>query len=636
MKKLYGEKIKAVVFDWAGTTVDYGCFAPLNVFIEIFKRRGIDVTMEEARKPMGKLKIDHIREMCEMDRIKSIWAENFGGFPTEEDVNKLYAEFEPMLFETLEEYTTPIPHVVETIERLRQNGLKIGSTTGYTREMMNIVEPNAAKKGYSPDFLVTPSEVSQGRPYPWMCYKNAEALGVSPMSAMVKVGDTLSDVKEGVNAGMWSVAVIKGSSELGLTQAEVENMDKEELKVKMEAVSKKFKEAGAHFVIETMAELEDVLVKIENETIKSDFVPENDYILLTPGPLSTTKSVRASMLKDWCTWDVEYNDLVQDVRRRLVSLATKNTEKYTSVLMQGSGTFSVEATIGSTIPKNGKLLVIANGAYGKRMKDICSYLNIEYVDCTFSDVEAVDLNRVENLLKENKDITHISMVHCETTTGRLNPIQDIGKIAKKYNKVYIVDAMSSFGGIKIDVEDFNIDFLVSSSNKCIQGVPGFGFIIANREELAKCKGIAKSLSLDVYAQWETMENNNGKWRFTSPTHVVRAFYQALLELEEEGSVEKRYARYKENQFTISSRLKSLGFDTLVNDDAQSPVITTFLYPKNAKFEFMEFYTYLKENGFVIYPGKLTDVDTFRIGSIGEVYPKDMDRLAEVIEKFINM
>lgn len=636
MKKLYGEKIKAVVFDWAGTTVDYGCFAPLNVFIEIFKRRGIDVTMEEARKPMGKLKIDHIREMCEMDRIKNIWAENFGGFPTEEDVNKLYAEFEPMLFETLEEYTTPIPHVVETVERLRKNGLKIGSTTGYTREMMNIVEPNAAKKGYSPDFLVTPSEVSQGRPYPWMCYKNAEALGVSPMSAMVKVGDTLSDVKEGINAGMWSVAVIKGSSELGLTQEEVENMDKEELKIKMEAVSKKFKEAGAHFVIETMAELEDVLVRIENETIKSDFVPENDYILLTPGPLSTTKSVRASMLKDWCTWDVEYNDLVQDVRRRLVSLATKNTEKYTSVLMQGSGTFSVEATIGSTIPKDGKLLVIANGAYGKRMKDICNYLNIEYVDCTFSDVEAVDLNKVENLLKENKDITHISMVHCETTTGRLNPIQDIGKLAKSYNKVYIVDAMSSFGGIEIDVEDFNIDFLVSSSNKCIQGVPGFGFIIANREELAKCKGIAKSLSLDMYAQWETMENNNGKWRFTSPTHVVRAFYQALLELEEEGSVEKRHARYKENQFTISSRLKSLGFDTLVNDGAQSPVITTFLYPKNAKFEFMEFYTYLKENGFVIYPGKLTDIDTFRIGSIGEVYPKDMDRLADVIEKFINM
>lgn len=636
MKKLYGEKIKAVVFDWAGTTVDYGCFAPLNVFIEIFKRRGIDVTMEEARKPMGKLKIDHIREMCEMDRIKNIWAENFGGFPTEEDVNKLYAEFEPMLFETLEEYTTPIPHVVETVERLRKNGLKIGSTTGYTREMMNIVEPNAAKKGYSPDFLVTPSEVSQGRPYPWMCYKNAEALGVSPMSAMVKVGDTLSDVKEGINAGMWSVAVIKGSSELGLTQEEVENMDKEELKIKMEAVSKKFKEAGAHFVIETMAELEDILVRIENETIKSDFVPENDYILLTPGPLSTTKSVRASMLKDWCTWDVEYNDLVQDVRRRLVSLATKNTEKYTSVLMQGSGTFSVEATIGSTIPTDGKLLVIANGAYGKRMKDICNYLNIEYVDCTFSDVEAVDLNKVENLLKENKDITHISMVHCETTTGRLNPIQDVGKIAKAYNKVYIVDAMSSFGGIEINVEDFNIDFLVSSSNKCIQGVPGFGFIIANREELAKCKGIAKSLSLDVYDQWETMENNNGKWRFTSPTHVVRAFYQALLELEEEGSVEKRYARYKENQFTISSRLKSLGFDTLVNDGAQSPVITTFLYPKNSKFEFMEFYTYLKENGFVIYPGKLTDIDTFRIGSIGEVYPKDMDRLADVIEKFINM
>lgn len=250
----------------------------------------------------------------------------------------------------------------------------------------------------------------------------------------------------------------KGSSELGLTQEEVENMDKEELKAKMSIVSKKFKEAGAHFVIETMAELEDILIKIENETIKSDFVPENDYILLTPGPLSTTKSVRASMLKDWCTWDVEYNNLVQDVRRRLVSLATQNTDKYTSVLMQGSGTFSVEAIIGSTISKDGKLLVIANGAYGKRMKDICNYLNIEFVDCTFKDIEAVDLNVVENLLKENKDITHISMVHCETTTGRLNPIQEVGKLAKEYNKIYIVDAMSSFGGIEIDVEDFNIDF----------------------------------------------------------------------------------------------------------------------------------------------------------------------------------
>lgn len=636
MKKLYGEKIKAVVFDWAGTTVDYGCFAPLNVFIEIFKRRGIDVTMEEARKPMGKLKIDHIREMCEMDRIKNIWSDKFGSFPTEEDVNELYAEFEPMLFDTLEEYTTPIPHVVETVKRLRENGLKIGSTTGYTREMMNVVEPNAAKKGYSPDFLITPSEVSQGRPYPWMCYKNAEALGVSPMSSMVKVGDTLSDVREGVNAGMWSVAVIKGSSELGLTQEEVEIMDKEELKNRMDVVSKRFKEAGAHFVIDTMAELEDIIVKIENEIIKSDLVPENDYILLTPGPLSTTKSVRASMLKDWCTWDAEYNNLVQDVRERLICLVTKNKEKYTSVLMQGSGTFSVEATIGSVIPEDGKLLVIANGAYGKRMKDICDYLKIEYVDCTFNDIEAVDLDRVEKLIKENNDITHISMVHCETTTGRLNPIKEVGKLAKDYNKVYIVDAMSSFGGIKIDVEEFNIDFLVSSSNKCIQGVPGFGFIIANREELSKCKGIAKSLSLDVYAQWETMDKNNGKWRFTSPTHVVRAFYQALLELEEEGSVKQRYSRYRNNQLTISSRLKALGFDTLVSDDAQSPVITTFLYPKNAKFKFMDFYTYLKNNGFVIYPGKLTDIDTFRIGSIGEVYPEDMERLATIIETFVGL
>lgn len=267
MAKLYGNKIKAVVFDWAGTTVDYGCFAPVNVFLEIFRRRGIEVTMEEARKPMGKLKIDHVREMTEMDRIKDLWAEKFGHVPTEDDVNELYRDFEPMLFETLDQYATPIPGVVELVKRLRSNGLKIGSTTGYTREMMNIVAPNAKKQGYEPDFLVTPSEASAGRPHPWMCYRNAEALNVYPMNSMVKVGDTISDIKEGINAGMWSVGVIKGSSELGLTEEEVTSMDKAELEAKMKVVYDRYMEAGAHFVIDSVGDLEEVLVRIE-ELIK--------------------------------------------------------------------------------------------------------------------------------------------------------------------------------------------------------------------------------------------------------------------------------------------------------------------------------------------------------------------------------
>ena len=272
MKKLYGNKINAVVFDWAGTTVDYGCFAPLNVFVEIFRKRGIEVTMEEARKPMGKLKIDHIREMCEMERIAKIWKEKFGQLPTEEDVNTLYAEFEPMLFETLDNYSTPVPNLIQVVENLRNNGLKIGSTSGYTKEMMDVVALNAAAQGYAPDYVITASEVPQGRPYPWMCYENAKVLNVYPMKSMVKVGDTISDIKEGINAGMWAVGIIKGSSELGLTEEEVNNMPKEELEAKMEVVKARYKETGAHFVIDSMGELEKALIAIEEVMEKEELV----------------------------------------------------------------------------------------------------------------------------------------------------------------------------------------------------------------------------------------------------------------------------------------------------------------------------------------------------------------------------
>ncbi|MGL5345749.1 MAG: phosphonoacetaldehyde hydrolase [Peptostreptococcaceae bacterium] len=270
MSKLYGNKINAVVFDWAGTTVDYGCFAPLNVFIEIFNKRGIEVTMEEARKPMGKLKIDHVREMCEMERIANLWKEKFGQLPNEDDVKALYADFEPMLFETLNKYSTPVPHVIEVVQNLRNNGLKIGSTSGYTKEMMDIVAPNAAAQGYKPDFVITATEVPQGRPYPWMCYENAKALNVYPMKSMVKVGDTISDIKEGINAGMWAVGIIKGSSELGMTQEQVNNMQKEELEAKMEIVKERYLNAGAHFVIDSMGELESALIAIEEQITKQE------------------------------------------------------------------------------------------------------------------------------------------------------------------------------------------------------------------------------------------------------------------------------------------------------------------------------------------------------------------------------
>ncbi|MBO1578230.1 2-aminoethylphosphonate--pyruvate transaminase [Bacillus sp. XF8] len=358
---------------------------------------------------------------------------------------------------------------------------------------------------------------------------------------------------------------------------------------------------------------------------------ENHYLLLTPGPLTTTKTVKEVMLYDWCTWDVEYNTMVQEVRSRLVALATKEEEKYTAVLMQGSGTFSVESVIGSVIPKEGKLLVCTNGAYGKRIVQMAEMLHIDVVVSQTEEWEPTNLVEIEDLLQKDPEITHVVVVHCETTTGIINPIADVCNLGKQYGKVTIVDAMSSFGGVEMDIADLQIDFMISSANKCIQGVPGFGFVIAKRDELAKCKGQARSLSLDLYDQWETMEAQNGKWRFTSPTHIVRAFYQALLELEEEGGVKARNARYRNNQQVLVKRMREVGFQSLVDERYQSPIITSFIYPEEG-FGFNRLYNELKQHGFVIYPGKISKVDTFRIGNIGDVHEDDIHRLVDSIAK----
>ncbi|KRF56625.1 MULTISPECIES: 2-aminoethylphosphonate--pyruvate transaminase [Priestia] len=361
---------------------------------------------------------------------------------------------------------------------------------------------------------------------------------------------------------------------------------------------------------------------------------KNPYLLLTPGPLSTTASVRETMLKDWCTWDDEYNNLVQDIRKRLVKLATASS-LYTAVLMQGSGTFCVEAAIGTFVPRvEGKILIAANGAYGLRMVHMCEAIGINNTVYKVKETESFDTDVIERMLQEDEDITHVAVVHCETTTGILNPIEEVCCIAKRYNKMTIVDAMSSFGGIPMDIEQLQIDLLISSSNKCIQGVPGFGFVIAKTDELEKCKGNARSLSLDLYDQYKTMEKDKGKWRFTSPTHVVRAFYQALLELEEEGGVQGRFKRYRENQHLLVTGMRRLGFNTLLQSKQQSPIITSFLYPTYSFFTFQGFYQSLKKQGFVIYPGKVSQVDTFRIGNIGDVHKQDIERLLEAIHSTV--
>ena len=360
------------------------------------------------------------------------------------------------------------------------------------------------------------------------------------------------------------------------------------------------------------------------------FTDMRPYLLLTPGPLTTTETVKEAMLSDWCTWDEDYNvGIVEEIRTELVRLATARAEDYTAVLLQGSGTYCVEATLGAAVRPDDVLLVAANGAYGRRMGEIARYYGMRYKVLDFGETEPVSAERVGRYLEAHPDVTHVSVVHCETTTGVLNPLADIARTVKSHGKTLIVDAMSSFGGVPIDVAELGIDFLVSSANKCIQGVPGFGFVIARRSALDSCRGVARSLSLDLYAQWETMETHHGKWRFTSPTHVVRAFRQALDELAAEGGVAARHARYVKNHDTLVAGMSGLGFRTLLPAAVQSPVITSFLYP-SAGFDFRLFYEALKQRGFVIYPGKISKADTFRIGSIGDVYPSDFERLVTAI------
>jgi 2-aminoethylphosphonate-pyruvate transaminase len=354
------------------------------------------------------------------------------------------------------------------------------------------------------------------------------------------------------------------------------------------------------------------------------------YVLLTPGPLTTSETVKKTMLQDWCTWDEDYNlGIVQHIRAALVGLATAGPG-YSSVLLQGSGTYAVESALSSSLSPADRLLVVSNGAYGERMGEIARYAKIPHEVMAFPETETLCPDAVERYLGEHPEITHVSFVHCETTTGILNPLEALCRIVKAHNKVLIVDAMSSFGGIPFDAGLLKIDFLISSANKCIQGVPGFGFVIARQEELEKCRGKAGSLSLDLYAQWETMEKQQGKWRFTSPTHVVRAFQQALQELQDEGGISARYARYRANHKILTEGMARLGYTALLSAEKQSPIITSFLYP-HPSFRFQAFYNQLKHSGFVIYPGKISQADTFRIGTIGDVYEQDFKALIRAIE-----
>lgn len=349
------------------------------------------------------------------------------------------------------------------------------------------------------------------------------------------------------------------------------------------------------------------------------------YLLLTPGPLTTSRTVKQAMLRDYCTWDDDYNGLVTRLRAELVQIAGGG-DRHTAVLMQGSGTFSVEATIGSIIPPDGKLLAVNNGAYGKRIVDIARRLQIPLVEIQQSETEPADLQRIEQVLIADPAITHVAVVHCETTTGMLNPAAEVGRLARQHDKIFILDAMSSLGGIEFTIDQVGAQFVISSANKCLQGVPGFGLVVCDRAALERAKGLARSLSLDLYDQWREMEDKHGKWRYTSPTHTVRALVQAIEELHAEGGVPARARRYAENQRLLVEGMQQIGFRPLLVPRHMSPIITSFLYPDDPRFTFQAFYDALKRRRFVIYPGKVSQAETFRIGNIGHVFPDDIRQL----------
>ena len=360
----------------------------------------------------------------------------------------------------------------------------------------------------------------------------------------------------------------------------------------------------------------------------------NTYKLLTPGPLTTTTAVKEEMLLDRCTWEQDYKGITQRIRTQLLEFASVSNEDYTTVLMQGSGTFVVESVMTTAISQANKVLIITNGAYGERIVKMAKYIGLNYVEYSVAYDEYPKEDEIRTILQIDPEITHIVMVHCETTTGILNPLEMISRISEEYSKTLIIDAMSSFGGVEINMSELAIDYLISSANKCIQGVPGFGFVIAKLDKLLACEGNARSLSLDLYDQWKEMDKD-GKWRYTSPTHVVAAFAKAIEELIDEGGIAARFARYQHNNQLLREGLAKANIHAYIAEEKQSPIITTFLFP-NEQFGFEDFYAYVKAKGYVIYPGKLTDVDTFRIGNIGEIYEEDIRDLCTIIENYMKV
>lgn len=370
---------------------------------------------------------------------------------------------------------------------------------------------------------------------------------------------------------------------------------------------------------------------IRPQSLSNPLLPSShDKVLFTPGPLTTSLAVKQAMLHDAGSWHWDFNELVQSVRNRLLALAGLNPGTgWECVLLQGSGTFGVEAVLATIVPPQGKVLVHANGAYGERALMMLQYHRTPHVAYRTPEDKTPDPAELDRLLAEDPAISHVVVIHSETTTGILNPIETLGPVVKRHGRTFVVDAMSSFGAIAIDFDQCGIDYLVSSPNKCIEGVPGFSFVLCRRADLEATAGWARSLSLDLLAQLKGFDKN-GQFRYTPPTHSILALDQALKELEMEGGLAARAERYRNNHVVLMKGMARLGFRAYLPTEVQSIIITSFYYPSDPAFSFDRFYRALSDKGHIIYPGKISQADTFRIGTIGRIFEADIRSLLHAI------
>ncbi len=355
---------------------------------------------------------------------------------------------------------------------------------------------------------------------------------------------------------------------------------------------------------------------------------DRDNILLTPGPLTTTLRTKLAMLRDWGSWDSEFNAVTARLRQSLLAIV-HGQDSHVVVPLQGSGTFSVEAAVATVVPRHGHVLVLDNGAYCKRAARLTQMMGRRCTVVAFADSEPVSASVLEQHLQSDPSVTHVVMIHCETGAGVLNPLHDVAQVCERHGKGLIVDAMSSFGALPIDARTVRFDALIAASGKCLEGVPGMGFVFLRKAIVDACAGNSQSLAMDLHDQYVYMEKT-GQWRFTPPTHVVVALAEAVSQFEAEGGQSARLARYTDNYQTLTRGMAALGFKPFLDPPVQAPIIVTFHAPGDPRYDFRQFYAAAKARGFILYPGKLTELETFRVGCIGAIGRNEIEQAVHAV------